>query len=73
MARIYQITEAEMQGLFDQLELQSMLDKNHMIGPAQYAKLTSDERNRLEGVHRAFHFVCVRWAQDMGFGGRRSR
>lgn len=71
MARVYIITEAEMQGLMDQLELQTMVDKNTMIHPASYETLSSDERNRLAGVHRAFHYVCVRWAQSMGFKGGR--
>jgi hypothetical protein len=71
MARVYMITEAEMQGLMDQLELKQMSDKNVLIHPDRFAALTPEERNRLEGVHRAFHFVCVRWAQDMGFKGGR--
>ncbi len=74
MARQYVITEAEMQGLMDQLELKSMVDANHLIGGGQerYEALTPDEKNRLNGVHGAFHYVCVRWAQEMGFKGYRS-
>ena len=78
MARVYVITEPEMQGLLDQLELKSMLDKNHIIGgfgradrAARFEALTPDEQNRLNTVHRAFHFICVRWAQEMGFKGGR--
>lgn len=71
MARVYMITEPEMQGLMDQLELKQMSDKNVLIHPDKLATLTPGERNRLEGVHRAFHFVCVRWAQEMGFKGGR--
>ena len=78
MARVYMITEPEMQGLLDQLELTSMLDKNHLIGGfdpddrhTRYESLTPDEQNRLGTVHRAFHHICVRWAQEMGFKGGR--
>lgn len=74
MDRVYMITEPEMQGLMDQLHLAHMLSNNHIMhgGPPAFEKLTPDERNRLETVHRAFHHVCVRWAQDMGFKGARS-
>lgn len=78
MARIYVITEPEMQSLLDQLELKSMVDKNQIIGGfdvddrrTRYENLSPDEKNRLSGVHRAFHMVCVRWAQEMGFKGGR--
>ena len=71
MARIYIITEPEMQGLLDQLELKAMSDKNILVHPDQWNKLTPDEHNRLSSVHRAFHLVCVRWAQEMGFKGGR--
>ena len=78
MARVYQITEPEMQALLDQLEMTSMIDMNHLIGghdpeerQARYESLTSEEKNRLAGVHRAFHYICVRWAQEMGFKGGR--
>lgn len=78
MARVYVITEAEMLGLMDQLELKSMLDKNHIIGgfdiddrAKRWEALSPDEQNRLSTVHRAFHFICVRWAQEMGFKGGR--
>lgn len=79
MAKVYIITEAEMNSLMDQLELQNMRDKNMIIGgfsvedrQERYDKLSPDEQNRLNAVHRAFHFVCVRWAQEMGFRGMRS-
>jgi hypothetical protein len=78
MARVYMITEAEMQGLLDQLKLQSMLDTNHIIGgfsvedrQQRFDALSPDEQNRLNCVHRAFHMICVRWAQEMGFKGGR--
>lgn len=79
MARVYVITEAEMQGLFDQLSLKSMLDMNHIIGgfsvedrAKRYESLSSEEKNRLATVHRAFHHICVRWSQSMGFTGGHS-
>lgn len=72
------ITEPEMQGLLDQLELKEMVDKNYLIGgfdsddrTKRYEALSPDEKNRLSGVHRAFHMICVRWAQEMGFKGGR--
>lgn len=78
MARVYIITEPEMQGLLDQLQLTSMLDKNHLIGGhsvedrhQRFESLSPDEKNRLNNVHRAFHHICVRWAQEMGFKGGR--
>lgn len=78
MARVYVITEPEMQALLDQLELKSMIDKNLIIGGfseedrrKRYDDLSSDEKNRLMGVHKAFHMVCVRWSQEMGFKGGR--
>lgn len=78
MARIYQITEPEMQSLLDQLEMKNMIDSNHLIGghdladrQQRYETLSPNEKNRLSSVHRAFHMVCVRWAQEMGFKGGR--
>ena len=78
MARVYLITEPEMQGLLDQLELREMIDKNHIIGGTsvddrreRFENLSPDEKNRLDCVHRAFHMICVRWAQEMGFKGGR--
>ena len=78
MARVYMVTEPEMQGLMDQLKLQSMLDANYILGgfsvedrQQRFDALSPDEQNRLNGVHRAFHMICVRWAQEMGFKGGR--
>ena len=78
MARIYVITEPEMQALLDQLEMTSMVDKNQLIGGCstddrrrQYEALSPEEKNRLNDVHRAFHYIVVRWAQEMGFKGGR--
>jgi len=78
MARVYMITEPEMQALLDRLELNHMIDKNHIIGgynvgdrQQRYEALSPEEKNRLSSVHRAFHMVCVNWAQEMGFKGHR--
>lgn len=78
MAIQYVITPEEMNSLLDQLQLQSMIDKNHIIGGydpedrrVRYENLSPDEKNRLNDVHHAFHNVCVRWAQEMGFKGYR--
>lgn len=71
MARVYLITEAEMNSLLDQLQLKEMSNKNILIHPDRWDKLSPDEHNRLSSVHRAFHLVCVRWAQEMGFKGYR--
>ncbi len=71
MARVYVITETEMKALLDRLELQSMIDKNIIIGGGfkKFLELSPDEQNRLNGVHRSFHHVVVTWAQEMGFKG----
>ena len=76
MARVYMITEPEMNGLMDQLHLQSMLDHNYLLGgfgtgAEKFERLSPNEQNRLNGVHGAFHMICVRWAQEMGFKGGR--
>lgn len=75
MARVYMITEAEMQGLLDQLELKAAIDKGHYFNGddrwERYGKLSLEEKNRLDSVHRSFHMICVRWAQEMGFKGYR--
>lgn len=78
MARVYMITEPEMQGLLDQLHLNEMVDKNYIIGGydtddrrKRYEAMTPEEQNRLSGVHRSFHMICTRWAQEMGFKGGR--
>jgi hypothetical protein len=72
MARVYQITEEEMQSLIESLELHKLREPHRgYLGP----DLSHEERNRLEPVvndlHRGFHFHVVRWAQKMGFDGYR--
>lgn len=64
MAIQYVITEEEMQSLIDHLELSKMRDQNiWRSDPSKPA--TADD------MHRAFHFVVVRWAQAVGFKGHR--
>lgn len=72
MARVYMITETEMQSLMDQLELSSMADKNIFISKERLAKVSEETRTSISDMHRSFHYVCVRWAQEMGFKGYRS-
>ena len=64
MARVYIVTEEEMNSLIDQLELESLREQN-LIRPYKPTP-TIDE------MHRKFHYVVVRWAQAMGFEGRRA-
>lgn len=64
MALVYQITEPEMNALFDRLKL---VEAQRQDDP----NLTPDERNRLAAVHRMFHMETVRWAQELGFKGYR--
>lgn len=71
MARVYMITEPEMQALLDSLELHAMLNNNHLEHKSRAEKMTPEEHNRLRDVHRAFHLICTRWAQEMGFKGGR--
>ncbi len=68
MARVYLITEEEMNALLDSLKLKALEDHNYL----RHNDLTPEEKNRLSGVHGAFHMVCVRWAQAVGFKGYRS-
>lgn len=67
MAKVYIVTEEEMNSLIDSLKLKAMEEANHIRGQ----NLTADEQNRLDGVHRAFHYIVIRWAQSMGFSGVR--
>lgn len=65
MARQYVITEEEMNSLIDQLKLKAMQDSGHFRGD------DPDKPPNLHDVHRAFHYVVVRWAQAVGFSGGR--
>lgn len=64
MARQYVVTEEEMRSLLNSLELRSMQDNNMLREDA-------DKPPTMAGVHRAFHYVAVRWMQSVGFSGLR--
>jgi hypothetical protein len=79
MARQYVITEEEYQSLLDKLELHNLKEAN-VCDPMRYMddawrSLSDKEKANMqpavESLHRGFHFVVVRWAQQMGFDGRR--
>lgn len=79
MARQYVITEAEYQSLLDKLELAHMRAAN-INDPYRHLddawrNLSDKEKEAAKGaidsIHRGFHIVVVRWAQEMGFDGRR--
>lgn len=59
MAKQYVVTEEEFLSLIDQLKLQSMQANNVMR--ADY-----DKPPTADDIHRAFHYVAVRWVQAMG-------
>lgn len=65
MARQYVITEEEMQSLIERLELAKLREMNN------HAPQSVIHRQEIDDLHRLFHYVTVRWAQDMGFDGRR--
>ena len=65
MARQYVITEAEMLSLIESLELAKLRTMNGHAPKAAIHKFDIDD------IHRTFHHVTVRWAQDMGFDGYR--
>jgi hypothetical protein len=64
MARVYMITEEEMQSLLDSLELSKLRQQNAIEKHAP-------EWFEIDKMHRSFHFVAVRWAQSVGFDGYR--
>ena len=61
--KVYVVTDQEMKSLIDQLELHAMREAN--VTHADVSSLQVQE------MHRAFHFVAVRWAQAMGYTGIR--
>lgn len=79
MARQYVVTEAEMIMLIESLELVRMKSQNindpyrHL--DESWRNLTDKEKENvkpaIDSIHRGFHYVVTRWAQDMGFDGRR--
>lgn len=65
MARQYVVTEEEMISLIESLELAKMRLEN------AHAEKAAIHKQDIDDVHRGFHFTVVRWAQAMGFDGRR--
>lgn len=65
MAKQYVVTEEEMNSLLDQLKLQAMQETNSIMRDDLKKPPSMHE------VHRAFHFIVVRWAQAVGFTGHR--
>ena len=79
MARQYVITEEEMMSLIESLELRKLREEN-ICDPSrhfgdEWRALTDKEKKNMEpcvdSLHRGFHYVVVRWAQQMGFNGYR--
>lgn len=75
----YVITEAEYQSLLDKLELHRLREDN-VADPYRHLddtwrNLTENEKKNcivaIDSLARGFHFVVVRWAQEMGFDGIR--
>lgn len=64
MAKQYVVTEEEFMSLIESLELEA-LRKHNIVRADPSTPPSWDE------LHRAFHFVAVRWVQKMGFGGHR--
>jgi hypothetical protein len=70
MAIQYVVTEEEMLSLIDQLKLTAMQDAGHF---RNFKEPNADHSTppQIADIHRAFHFVVVRWVQAMGFKGHR--
>jgi arginine repressor len=77
--RQYVITEAEYQSLLDKLDLAQMRSDNisdpYRSLDDEWRQLTDKEKANMkmaiDSIHRGIHMVVVRWAQEMGFDGRR--
>ena len=65
MARVYLVSEEEMTSLIEGLELAKLrqLDAHAPHAPIHKADI--------DDIHRTFHLRVVRWAQAVGFEGRR--
>ncbi len=70
MAIQYVLTETEMLALLDQLEMTAMRDAGHFRNWQEPTEWGS-KPPQLADLHRAFHFVAVRWMQGVGFKGHR--
>jgi hypothetical protein len=64
VAKQYIVTEEEFMSLIESLELEALRKNNVMREDHTKPPTHAD-------IHRAFHFVVVRWVQKMGFGGHR--
>lgn len=64
MAKQYVITEEEFMSLIESLELVKLRKANVI-------RDNMKEPPSWEDIHRSFHYVVVRWIQEMGFGGIR--
>lgn len=71
MAIQYIVTETEMLALLDQLKLTAMQEVGHFRNWQDIKDLANERPPQLADLHRAFHFVVVRWAQEIGFKGHR--
>lgn len=60
----YVVTEEEFMSLIESLELEAL--RKHNIMREDYSKPPTHD-----DFHRAFHYVVVRWVQNMGFKGHR--
>lgn len=64
MAKQYIVTEEEFLSLIESLELVKLRDNNIM-------RADFDKPPSKGDMHRAFHYVVVRWVQEMGFKAHR--
>lgn len=64
MSKVYVVTEEEFMSLIESLELIRLRENNVL-------SKNPDEVPTKEEMHRAFHYVVVRWVQAMGFQGFR--
>ncbi len=66
MAIQYVVTEEEMLSLIESLELEKLREMN------SHAPNSPIHKQDIGDIHRAFHYVTVRWVQSIGFKGFRS-
>ena len=66
MARQYVITEEEMQGFIESLELIKLREMDSNTPRSVIHK------EDIDSLHRKFHLLAVRWAQSVGFSGYRN-
>ncbi len=66
MAVQYVVTEEELLSLIESLELNKLREMD------RHALNSSIHKQDIGDLHRAFHYVTVRWVQSIGFKGFRS-